>query len=146
MAKQINKMQIQAVIDTVRKNLEEKDAETLKAYRESLKKNKKYKDFRTCFENIKKLEEERNEINNKISIEKRKAYNLLDPNCSYNESYYDYSDFKYREKDFVEKELKSSDIELKMSTFNSDNLKNELLISSIDPEFSIQNFIDTYSK
>ena len=139
MAKQINKMQIQAVIDTVRKNLEEKDAETLKAYRESLKKNKKYKDFRTCFENIKKLEEERNEINNKIYIEKTKAYSLLDPKCNFYESYYDYSDFKCREKDFIEKELK-------MSTFNSDNLKNELLISSIDPEFSIQNFIDTYSK
>ena len=45
MAKQINKLQLEAVVSTITKNLEKQDAKNLEACKESLKKSKKYQSF-----------------------------------------------------------------------------------------------------
>lgn len=149
MAKQINKLQLEAVVSTIRKNLEKQDEKTLEACRESLKKSKKYKEFVKTFDNIQDLEKERNNfiesINAKLKTEKKKAHDLIDEDSRFYDEDYSFSNFKYKEKRFISEKLEELNTPLKANNFNSQEVKNELLIASIDPEFSIQAFINKYS-
>jgi len=149
MAKQINKLQLEAVVNTIKKNLEKQDAKTLEACRESLKKSKKYKEFVKTFDNIRDLEKEKcnfiESINVKLNIEKNKVHDLIDSDRYFYEEDYKSSNFNYKEKRFINEKLKELNTPLKANDFNSQEVKDELLIASIDPEFSIQAFIDKYS-
>jgi len=149
MAKQINKLQLEAVVNTIRKNLEKQDAKTLEACRESLKKSKKYKEFVKTFDNIRDLEKEKcnfiESINVKLNIEKNKVHDLIDSDRYFYEEDYKSSTFNYKEKRFINEKLKELNTPLKANDFNSQEVKDKLLIASIDPEFSIQAFIDKYS-
>lgn len=142
MAKQITKLQIEAVVGTVVRNLKKQDEETLKSYREGSKKNKTYKEFCTIFENIKNIEEERERLEKKLTEERKKVFSLGSKRNSFYEFDFRSEYFKKRETEFLELNLNES---LKMSSFDSAKLRNELLIASIDPEFNIQAFIDKYS-
>ena len=149
MAKQINKLQLEAVVSTIRKNLEKQDAKTLEACRESLKKSKKYKEFVKTFDNIRDLEKEKSNfiesINAKLNIEKKKVHDLIDSDRYFYEGDYNFSNFKYKETRFINEKLEELNTPLKANDFNSQEVKDELLIASIDPEFSIQAFIAKYS-
>lgn len=142
MGKQITKLQLEAVVNTVVGNLKKQDEETLKSYKENSKKNKNYKEFCTIFENIKNMEKERENLEKKLTEERKKVFSLGSKKSSFYEYDFRSEYFKRRETEFLEFNFKES---LKMSSFDSDKLRNELLIASIDPEFNIQAFIDKYS-
>ena len=146
MAKQINKLQLEAVVATIKEKLVEQDNILIESCRESIKNSKKYKKFCSIFEDIKEIEDQIECLVKQKQTNQKQAADLMENDRYFYYSDYDYLDFNRREEEFISLELDNLNTPLKANNFNSDKVKNEILIASIDSEFNIQNFIDKYSK
>ena len=147
----INKTQIQAVVSTVKRALEKKDLELIKKY-ETIKHSAKYKEFIDLYEEFNKQDEVIINLEKEISRLQEIRSNTLKKlhNKVTNSAYcyiLDYREphFKNNESKFIKRQIEEKNLFLNLKSFNEDDLKNELLIASIDSDFNIQEFIEKYS-
>lgn len=149
----INKTQIQAVVSTIKRALEKKDLELIKKYETTIKHSAEYREFIDLYEEFNKqdeliinLEKELSKLQDIRSETLRKLHNKTS-----NSLYYSVGDyrgepyFKNKEDKFIKHQIEEKNLFLNLKSFNEDDLKNELLIASIDSDFNIQEFIEKYS-
>lgn len=148
----INKTQIQAVVSTVRRSLEKKDLELIKKYEATIKHSAEYKEFIDLYEEFNKqdeviinLEKEISRLQEIRSNTLKKLHNKAADNVYYSKGDYRKPYFKNNESKFIKRQIEEKNLFLNLKSFNEDDLKNELLIASIDPDFNIQQFIEKYS-
>lgn len=148
----INKTQIQAVVSTIKKSLEKKDLELIKKYEATIKHSAEYKEFIDLYEEFNKQDEVIINLEKEISRLQEIRSNTLKKlhNKVTNSAYcylLDYREphFKNNESKFIKRQIEEKNLFLNLRSFNEDDLKNELLIASIDSDFNIQQFIEKYS-
>lgn len=148
----INKTQIQAVVSTVKRSLEKKDLELIKKYETTIKHSAEYKEFIDLYEEFNKqdeviinLEKEISRLQDIRSEILKKLHNKTTKNVYYSIGDYRKPYFKNNESKFIKHQIEEKNLFLNLKFFNEEDLKNELLIASIDSDFNIQEFIEKYS-
>lgn len=148
----INKTQIQAVVSTVKRALEKKDLELIKKYETTIKHSAEYKEFIDLYEEFNKqdeviinLEKEISRLQDIRSETLKKLHNKASDSVYYSIGDYRKPYFKNKESKFIKRQIEEKNLFLNLKSFNEDDLKNELLIASIDSDFNIQEFIEKYS-
>lgn len=144
----INKTQIQAVVSTIKKSLDE----LIKKYEATIKHSAEYKEFIDLYEEFNKqdeviinLEKELSRLQDIRSETLKKLHNKATNNVYYSIGDYRKPYFKNNESKFIKRQIEEKNLFLNLKSFNEDDLKNELLIASIDSDFNIQEFIEKYS-
>lgn len=148
----ITKAQIQAVVNRIKRSLELKDLELIKNYETTIKNSYEYKEFIDLYEEFNKQDEEIIDLNEKINrLQEIRNETLKKLKDKVGDSRYYFTEdyrkchFKNKESKFIKCQIEEKNLFLNLKSFNEDDLKNELLIASIDPDFNIQQFIEKYS-
>ena len=148
----ITKTQIQAVVSTIKKSLEKKDLELIKKYEATIKHSAEYKEFIDLYEEFNKqdeaiinLEKEINRLQEIRSKTLKKLHNKVTNSAYCYIADYREPHFKNNESKFIKRQIEEKNLFLNLKSFNEGDLKNELLIASIDSDFNIQQFIEKYS-
>ena len=130
--------QLNAVITTIRNNVSENNKKKRIEFEKTLNKDKEYKDLIQKFEQLKKIEEQQNELAEKNKQISKEIHDSINP-----DSYFYNGDYCYSRKENLMQKFIDNKFEIKDNEY--EKIKTEILVASIDPTFNIQQFIDKYS-
>jgi len=131
--------QLNAVITTIRNTVSENNEKKRIEFEKTLNKDKEYKDLIQKFEQLKKIEEQQNELNEKNTQISKEIHAIIEKSDKFYRS-----DYYYNRKEYLIQKYINDKFEIKDS-YDYEKIKTEILIASIDPTFNIQQFIDKYS-
>lgn len=132
--------QLNAVITTIRNTVSENNKKKRIEFEKTLNKDKEYKDLIQKFEQLKKIEEQQNELDNKNRQITKEIHDIIEKSSN---RYFYNSDYSYNRKEYLIYKYISNKFEIKDNDY--EKIKTEILVASIDPTFNIQQFIDKYS-
>ena len=131
--------QLNAVITTIRNTVSENNKKKRIEFEKTLNKDKEYKDLIQKFDQLKKIEEQQNELTEKNKQISKELHNIIRP-----DRYFYDSDYCYNRKEYLIQNFINDKFEIK-DDYDYEKIKTEILVASIDPTFNIQQFIDKYS-
>ena len=131
--------QLNAVITTIRNIVSENNKKKRIEFEKTLNKDKEYKDLIQKFEQLKKIEEQQNELDNKNRQISKEIHDIIEEP----DKYFYRSDYCYNRKEYLIYKYINNKFEIKDNDY--EKIKTEILVASIDPSFNIQQFIDKYS-
>ena len=133
--------QLNAVITTIRNTVSENNKKKRIEFEKTLNKDKEYKDLIQKFEQLKKIEEQQNELDKKNTQISKEIHDIIEKSSN---RYFYNSDYCYNRKEYLTYTYINNKFEIK-DDYDYEKIKTEILVASIDPSFNIQQFIDKYS-
>lgn len=130
--------QLNAVITTIRNNVSENNKKKRIEFEKTLNKDKEYKNLIQKLDQLKKIEEQQNELAEKNKQISKEIHDSINP-----DSYFYNGDYCYSRKENLMQKFIDNKFEIKDNEY--EKIKTEILVASIDPTFNIQQFIDKYS-
>ena len=130
--------QLNAVITTIRNTVSENNKKKRIEFKKTLNKDKEYKDLIQKFEQLKKIEEQQNELAEKNKQISKEIHNIIQ-----SDEYFYNGDYCYSRKEYLIQNFINNKFEIKDNDY--EKIRTEILVASIDPTFNIQQFIDKYS-
>lgn len=130
--------QLNAVITTIRNTVSENNKKKRIEFEKTLNKDKEYKDLIQKFEQLKKIEEQQNELAEKNKQISKEIHDSINP-----DAYFFNGDYCYSRKENLMQKFIDNKFEIKDNEY--EKIKTEILVASIDPSFNIQQIIDKYS-
>ena len=131
--------QLNAVITTIRNTVSENNKKKRIEFEKTLNKDKEYKDLIQKFEQLKKIEEQQNELNEKDKQISKEIHAIIEEP----DRYFYRTDYCYNRKEYLIQKYINNKFEIKDNDY--EKIRTEILVASIDPTFNIQQFIDKYS-
>ena len=131
--------QLNAVITTIRNTVSENNKKKRIEFEKTLNKDKEYKDLIQKFEQLKKIEEQENELDKKNRQISKEIHDIIEEP----DKYFYRTDYCYNRKEYLIQKYINNKFEIKDNDY--EKIKTEILVASIDPTFNIQQFIDKYS-
>lgn len=131
--------QLNAVITTIRNTVSENNEKKRIEFEKTLNKDKEYKDLIQKFEQLKKIEEQQNELDKKNRQISKEIHDIIEKP----DKYFYSTDYCYNRKEYLIQKFINNKFEIKDNDY--EKIKTEILVASIDPTFNIQQFIDKYS-
>ena len=131
--------QLNAVITTIRNTVSENNKKKRIEFEKTLNKDKEYKDLIQKFEQLKKIEEQQNELAEKNKQISKEIHAIIEEP----DRYFYRTDYCYNKKEYLIQNYINNKFEIKDNDY--EKIRTEILVASIDPTFNIQQFIDKYS-
>ena len=131
--------QLNAVITTIRNTVSENNKKKRIEFEKTLNKDKEYKDLIQKFEQLKKIEEQQNELDEKNKQISKEIHAIIEEP----DRYFYRTDYCYNRKEYLIQKYINNKFEIKDNDY--EKIRTEILVASIDPTFNIQQFIDKYS-
>ena len=131
--------QLNAVITTIRNTVSENNKKKRIEFEKTLNKDKEYKDLIQKFEQLKKIEEQQNELDEKNKQISKEIHAIIEEP----DRYFYRTDYSYNRKEYLIQKYINDKFEIKDNDY--EKIRTEILVASIDPTFNIQQFIDKYS-
>ena len=131
--------QLNAVITTIRNTVSENNKKKRIEFEKTLNKDKEYKDLIQKFEQLKKIEEQQNELDEKNKQISKEIHAIIEEP----DRYFYRTDYSYNRKEYLIQNYINNKFEIKDNDY--EKIRTEILVASIDPTFNIQQFIDKYS-
>ena len=132
--------QLNAVITTIRNTVSENNKKKRIEFEKTLNKDKDYKDLIQKFEQLKKIEEQQNELAEKNTQISKEIHAIIEKP----DRYFYRTDYSYNRKEYLIQNFINDKFEIK-DKYDYEKIRTEILVASIDPTFNIQQFIDKYS-
>lgn len=137
----LNKAQLEAVINTIKKAKENQRNELLKKSQKTIEKSKAYKTLISLLEEEKVLYDKIELLKQNRDKKMGEIYNMI------NGSIHLYNCTDRFRNDVIDKLIAIESNKLNGDITNDYSaIENEILVASIDPSFNINQFIDKYSK
>ena len=130
--------QLNAVITTIRNTVSENNEKKRIEFEKTLNKDKEYKNLIQKFDQLKKIEEQQNELTEKNKQISKEIHDIVQP-----DRYFYDSDYRCSQKENLLQKFINNKFEIKDNDY--EKIRTEILVASIDPTFNIQQFIDKYS-
>ena len=131
--------QLNAVITTIRNTVSENNKKKRIEFEKTLNKDKEYKNLIQKLDQLKKIEEQQNELAEKNKQISKEIHDIVQP-----DRYFYDSDYRCDRKEYLIQNFINDKFEIK-DNYDYEKIKTEILVASIDPTFNIQQFIDKYS-